>query len=124
LAGRGAQSAPTNLLQGGTVIMKKRNIFIGYLLILMLAATFMACGSTPKQESTGDYVDDSVITTKVKSLLAEDNLLKSFEISVETRKGVVQLSGWVGSQEAINKAGHIAGSVKGVHGVRNNLILK
>jgi osmotically-inducible protein OsmY len=104
--------------------MKTRNLFISCLLVLILAATFVACGSTPKQESTGDYVDDSVITTKVKSLLAEDSLLKSFQISVETRKGVVQLSGWVGSQEAVNKAGQIARSVTGVHSVKNNLIVK
>ena len=104
--------------------MKRRNIFISCLLVFVLAATFVACGSTPKQESTGDYVDDSVITTKVKSLLAEDSLLKSFQISVETRKGVVQLSGWVGTQEAVNKAGQIARGVTGVHSVKNNLIVK
>ena len=78
--------------------MKKRTIFIRYLLVLMLIATFVACASTPKQESTGEYVDDSVITTKVKSLLAADDFLKSFQISVETRKGTVQLSGFVDSQ--------------------------
>ena len=104
--------------------MKTRNVLISCLLVLILVGTFVACGSTPKQESTGDYVDDSVITTKVKSLLAEDSLLKSFQISVETRKGVVQLSGWVGSQDAVNKAGQIAGGVAGVHGVKNNLSVK
>ena len=104
--------------------MKTRNIFISCLVALMLVATFVACGSTPKQESTGDYVDDSVITTKVKSLLAEDSLLKSFQISVETRKGVVQLSGWVGSQDAVNKAGQITRGVAGVHSVKNNLTVK
>ena len=102
----------------------KRNIFISCLVMFMLTATFVACGSTPKQESTGDYVDDSVITTKVKSLLLGDDFLKSFEISVETRKGVVELSGWVGTQDAVNKAGHIARGVAGVKSVRNNLIVK
>ena len=102
----------------------KRNIFISCLVMFMLTATFVACGSTPKQESTGDYVDDSVITTKIKTHLGADNFLKSFEISVETRKGVVELSGWVGTQEAVNKAGHIARSVAGVKSVRNNLIVK
>jgi len=104
--------------------MKKRNIFISCLLVLILMATFVACASTPKQESTGDYVDDSVITTKVKSMLVADEFLKSFEIGVETRKGVVQLSGWVGSQDAVNKAGKIAGSVGGVKSVKNNLSVK
>ena len=104
--------------------MKKIEIFIRYFVILMLIATFMACASTPTRESTGEYVDDSVITTKVKALLAEDDFLKSFKISVETFKGVVQLSGFVNSQQAVDKAGQIAGSVKGVSSVKNNLIVK
>ena len=74
----------------------------------MLIATLVACASTSKQEGTGEYVDDSVITTKVKSLLAADDFLKSFEISVETYKGIVQLSGFVDSQKAVDKAGEIA----------------
>ena len=104
--------------------MKKRNSVIHGLLLLMLIATFVACASTPKQESTGEYVDDSVITTKVKSLLAADDFLKSFQISVETFKGTVQLSGFVGSQQAVDKAGEIARSVKGVKSVKNDLIVK
>ena len=104
--------------------MKKRTIFIPFLLVLMLMATFVSCASTPKQESTGEFVDDSVITTKVKALLAEDDFLKSFKISVETRKGTVQLSGFVNAQQAVDKAGQIAWSVKGVKSVRNDLIVK
>jgi hyperosmotically inducible protein len=90
----------------------------------MLIATFVACASTPKQESTGEYVDDSVITTKVKSLLAADDFLKSFQISIETYKGSVQLSGFVDSQQAVDKAGEIARSVKGVTSVKNDLVVK
>ena len=104
--------------------MKKRNIVIHCLVLLMLIATFVACASTPKQESTGEYVDDSVITTKVKSLLAADDFLKSFKISVETFKGTVQLSGFVGSQQAVDKAGEITRSVKGVTSVKNDLVVK
>jgi osmotically-inducible protein OsmY len=104
--------------------MKKMNIIIRYFVLLMLMATFVACASTPKQESAGEYVDDSVITTKVKSLLVGDDFLKSFEIGVETYKGIVQLSGFVDSQKAIGKAGEIASSVKGVKSVKNNLIVK
>jgi osmotically-inducible protein OsmY len=104
--------------------LKKRNIVIHFLVPLMLIATFAACASTSKQESTGEYVDDSVITTKIKSLLAADDFLKSFQISVETYKGTVQLSGFVGSQKAIDKAVEIARSVKGVTYVKNNLIVK
>ncbi|MBP1759021.1 MAG: lipoprotein [Firmicutes bacterium] len=104
--------------------MKKRNRVVGYFVLVMLIASFMACDSTSKQEGAGEYVDDSVITTKVKSLLAADDFLKSFEISVETYKGTVQLSGFVDSQKAIDKAGEIARGVKGVKSVKNNLNVK
>ena len=104
--------------------MKKRNRVIGNFILVILMVAFVACASTSKQESTGEYVDDSVITTKVKSLLAADDFLKSFEISVETYKGTVQLSGFVNSQKAVDKAGEITRSVKGVKSVRNNLIVK
>jgi hyperosmotically inducible protein len=104
--------------------MKKRNMFIGYFVLLMLIATLVACASTSKQEGAGEYVDDSVITTKVKTMLANDDFLKSFEITVETYKGTVQLSGFVDSQKAIDKAGEIASSVKGVKSVKNNLNVK
>jgi len=104
--------------------MKKRNMLIGCFMILMLIATLVACASTSTQSGTGEYVDDSVITTKVKSLLASDDFLKSFEISVETYKGTVQLSGFVDSQKAVDKAGEIARGVKGVTSVKNNLNVK
>jgi len=104
--------------------MKKRNIVIHFLVILMMIATFAACAATRTHESTGEYVDDSVITTKVKSLLAADDFLKSFEISVESFKGTVQLSGFVNSQRAVDKAGEIVRSVKEVKSLKNNLIVK
>jgi len=104
--------------------MKKRNIVIHCLVLLMLIAALVACASTSKREGAGEYVDDSVITTKIKSLLAADDFLKSFEISVETYKGTVQLSGFVDSQKAVDKAGEIARSVKGVKSVKNNLNVK
>jgi len=104
--------------------MKKRTIIIHCLVLLMLIGTFAACASTRTQESTGEYVDDSVITTKVKSLLAADDFLKSFQISVETFQGTVQLSGFVNSQKAVDNAGEITRSVKGVKSVKNNLIVK
>jgi len=104
--------------------MKIRNRFIGYFILLIMIAAFSACASTSKQESTGEYVDDSVITTKVKSLLAADDFLKSFRIGVETYKGSVQLSGFVNSQQAVDKAIEIVRSVKGVTSVKNDLIVK
>ena len=81
-------------------------------------------GKKSTHESTGEYVDDSVITTKVKALLANDDFFKSFQISVESYKGTVQLSGFVNSQQAVDKAGQITMSVKGVKSVKNNLIVK
>ena len=104
--------------------MKKRNIVIHFLVLLVLIATFAACASTRTHESAGEYVDDSVITTKVKSLLAADDFLKSFQIGVETYQGTVQLSGFVNSQNAVGKAGEIARSVQGVKSIKNNLIVK
>ena len=104
--------------------MKKRNIVIHFLMLLMLIATLAACAATRTQESAGEYVDDSVITTKVKSLLAADDFLKSFDISVESFKGKVQLSGFVHSQKAVDKAVEIVKSVQGVKSINNNLIVK
>lgn len=107
--------------------MKKKNIvkhLLRFLLLLVVIATFAACASTSTRESTGEYVDDSVITTKVKSMLAADDFLKSFEISVETYQGTVQLSGFVNSQKAVDKAREIVRSVKGVKSIKNNLIVK
>ena len=104
--------------------MKKRYSVIRFLVVLMMIAAFMACASTPKQESTGEYIDDSVITAKIKTQLANDDFLKSFQISVESRKGIVQLSGFVDSQIAVDKAGQIARGVEGVKSVRNDLIVK
>jgi osmotically-inducible protein OsmY len=90
----------------------------------MFVAALMACASTSKKESTGEYVDDSVITTKVKTLLAADDFLKSFQIGVESYKGTVQLSGFVNSQQAVDKAVEITRGVKGVESVKNDLVVK
>jgi osmotically-inducible protein OsmY len=97
------------------------------MVLLILIGTLMglmACASTPRQESAGEYADDSVITAKVKSLLAGDDFLKSFQIGVETYKGIVQLSGFVDSQQTVEIADQTARSVKGVRSVKNSLIVK
>ena len=104
--------------------MKKMNLFMRCFILLMLITGFVACASTSKQEGTGEYVDDSVITTKVKSQLAGDDFLKSFEITVETYKGIVQLSGFVDSQNTVDRAGQITRGVQGVSSVKNNLNVK
>ena len=100
---------------------------IKYLSALFLAVTLVSvvgCASTAKQEGTGEYVDDSVITTKVKAAILDEPTLKVFEINVETFKGVVQLSGFVSSQAAVNKAADVARRVGGVKSVRNDIRLK
>lgn len=83
-----------------------------------------ACSSTPTQEGTGEYMDDSVVTTKVKSAIFGDPTLKSMEINVETFKGAVQLSGFVNSQAASNRAVELVKTVKGVKSVKNDMRIK
>jgi len=104
--------------------MKKRFIVIRCFVFLMLIASFTACATTSTHESTGEYIDDSVITTQVKAQLAADDFLKSFQISVETYQGTVQLSGFVNSQMAVNRAEEIVRRVQGVKSIKNNLIVK
>lgn len=96
----------------------------GILVLTIVLASAWACGSTAKTEGTGEYVDDSVITTKVKAAIFNDSTLKVNEINVETFKGVVQLSGFVRSQTDINKAVQIARGVAGVKSVKNDMRIK
>ena len=98
-----------------------------YLSALFLAVTLMSvlgCASTAKKEGTGQYLDDSVITTKVKAAILEEKTLKVAEINVETFKGVVQLSGFVSSQAAADKAVVVATGVAGVTSVKNDMRVK
>ncbi len=76
------------------------------------------------KESAGEYLDDSVITTRVKTAIFNEPTLKSSEVNVETFKGVVQLSGFVNSQADINKAVEVARNIKGVTSVQNDMQLK
>jgi osmotically-inducible protein OsmY len=80
--------------------------------------------ATSRQEGTGEYFDDSVITTKVKAAIFNEASLKSAEINVETFKGVVQLTGFVSSRASIEKAVDVARGVKGVTSVRNDMRVK
>jgi len=102
--------------------------YIPAVLLTMLFVSVMGCHSEPQKastkESTGEYVDDSYITTKVKAAILNEKTLKSSEINVETFKGVVQLSGFVNSRSDINRAVEVARSVKGVKSVKNDMRLK
>ena len=95
-----------------------------YFIIAMMLAVMVGCTSTAKQEGTGEYVDDTVITAKVKTAVFNDPALKSAEINVETFKGVVQLSGFVSSAAAASKAVEVARGVSGVKSVKNDMRLK
>jgi osmotically-inducible protein OsmY len=97
--------------------------FTAFFLTLLLVF-FVGCASTPTKEGTGEYFDDTVLTTKVKAAVLNEPTLKSAEINVETFKGVVQLSGFVSSQAAINKAVEVARGVKGVKSVKNDMLVK
>jgi len=90
----------------------------------LLVATTLGCASTPRQEGTGEYVDDTVITGKVKTAIFEEPTLKSAEINVETFKGIVQLSGFVSSQALEDRAVAVARGVGGVKSVKNDMRLK
>ena len=104
--------------------MKTSRPIMRSLLVLLVLAMIAGCASTRTQESTGQYVDDSSITAKVKADILGDPALKVFDIGVETFKGVVQLSGFVNSAEIRNRAAEVAGRVSGVKSVRNSLIVK
>ena len=92
--------------------------------LAILLASLLGCASTATQEGTGEYLDNTVITAKVKAALFDEPNLKSAEINVETFKGVVQLSGFVNSQADIDKAVEIVQQVKGVKSVKNDMQLK
>jgi osmotically-inducible protein OsmY len=99
------------------------NRILAILAALAMAVT-LGCASTAKSEGTGEYVDDTVITAKVKTAILGESTLKSSEINVETFKGTVQLSGFVNSQSDVNKAIVVAKNVKGVKSVKNDMRLK
>ena len=103
--------------------MRLSNRFATFIFAILLAS-LLGCAGTPTKEGTGEYFDDTVITTKVKAAIFDEPSLKSAEINVETFKGVVQLTGFVSSRANIDKAVAVARSVKGVTSVRNDMRLK
>ena len=118
----------------------KQSKYLSVITLLVLFMAMQGCASTTSKESkaendksttvdagkesAGEYLDDSVITTRVKTAVFNEETLKSSEINVETYKGVVQLSGFVSSQADIKRAIEVAHGVKGVTSVQNNMQLK
>ena len=104
--------------------MKLFKVLAGALVAVVVALPLSACAPTAKEEGTGGYIDDTVITTKVKAQLLNDDELKSREINVETFKGRVQLSGFVSSPQMASRAVEVTRTVKGVKSVVNNMQIK
>ena len=103
----------------------KKALWMPLVVALAAAMPIAACTSSSRTtESTGEYVDDATITSKVKAALLGDSGLKSFDIGVETYKDVVQLSGFVNSDQIKGRAGQVAAGVSGVRSVQNNLVVK
>jgi hyperosmotically inducible protein len=98
--------------------------YIASIILALTMVVMLGCASTAQKEGTGEYIDDSVITTKVKAAVLNEDTLKSSEINVETFKGVVQLSGFVNSDADIKKAVEVTRKVKGVTSVKNDMRLK
>lgn len=104
--------------------MKQLSKYLSTIFLAVLMLTAVGCASTTKQEGTGEYIDDSVITTKVKAAILNEPMLKVAEINVETFKGAVQLSGFVSSPAAMNKAVEVTRHVGGVKSVKNDMRVK
>jgi osmotically-inducible protein OsmY len=97
--------------------------FSGFFIVALVVSA-LGCASTSQKSSTGEYIDDSVITTKVKTAIFNEPSLKVNQITVETYKNVVQLSGFVDSSASMSKAVAVARSVEGVSSVKNDMRLR
>jgi hyperosmotically inducible protein len=104
--------------------VKKIGQYLSALIVVVAMLSLVACASTSKQESSGEYFDDSVITTKVKAAILNESSLNVLEINVETYKGVVQLSGFVHDADDVGKAAKIARDIEGVVSVKNHTRVK
>jgi hyperosmotically inducible protein len=101
-----------------------RNTAIALSLCTLLGGPLYGCAATPEHRSTGRYIDDAAITTKVKAKLLEDSLTEGLKVDVDTYRGPVQLSGFVDSDRQRERAREIAQNVAGVKLVRNDLIVR
>jgi hyperosmotically inducible protein len=97
---------------------------LSVLLLAFACLSVIGCAGSAKQESTGEYVSDTWITSKVKATLVDDPTVKATEVNVETFKGVVQLSGFVSSTAAMNQAVYLTRNIKGVTSVKNDMRIK
>lgn len=104
--------------------MRKARLILSLFMVGFLAVSVAACAGSSTSESTGEYVDDSVISNKVRAQIVGNEALSIFDINVETFKGIVQLSGFVDTEQTKQLAGDVAASVDGVKEVQNNISVK
>jgi hyperosmotically inducible protein len=97
--------------------------FTGFLAVFVMLAV-IGCAGSESSRSTGAYLDDKTISSKVEAKLAADSLTQAVQVDVETYNGVVQLSGFVDKKETIDRAEQLTWSVPGVKDVKNNLIFR
>ncbi len=104
--------------------MNKFSKVLSAAFLVVALGSVVACAPTAEREGTGQYIDDTVITAKVKAVIFDDPITKASEVNVETFKGVVQLSGFVSSQAAANRAVELARGVPGVKSVKHDMQIK
>lgn len=105
--------------------MKSSSTLLCFTFGLLLGASLVSgCAGTGQRQSTGEYIDSTALTAKVKSALVADEVVRARDVQVETFRGTVQLSGFVDNQAQRDRATQVARSVQGVREVRNNLIIK
>lgn len=104
--------------------MKTNKWLMSWVLLISLFAVLAGCASTPTSDSTGQYIDDATITTKVKAAFVKDPDVSALHIHVTTYKGVVQLSGFADNRKEIERASELARDVNGVKSVKNDIQLK
>jgi osmotically-inducible protein OsmY len=103
-------------------MLKRR--YVTYFFSFLMAAFLTGCAGSSTQESTGEYIDDTVITARVQKVLIEDDTVKLRDLNIDTFKGTVQISGFVDNQEQLNRALELARSQKGVKAVVNKMQIK
>jgi hyperosmotically inducible protein len=102
----------------------KHSNYLSAIFLAILCTLALGCAGSRTQESTGEYLSDTWITTKVKAALVDDSVVKATEVNVETFKGAVQLSGFVSSDAAMDQAVVVARNIEGVTSVKNDMRIK
>src|SRR6185503_950344 len=105
-------------------VMKNALKQLGWILCLAVSLGFLGCAGTQTKESTGEVIDNSAITAKIKAALVDDPMVSAMQIKVKSFRGVVQLSGFVDTEQQKERAQKIAEGIDGVREVRNDIVVK